>query len=71
MDMVQEVEGLFDDPDFAGVVFQHWHCSGDERLPHGNPEFAPRVVGRDLILRLFERASQVPDWFSVRPVFYR
>lgn len=62
---------LLDDPDFAGIVFQHWHWSGNERMPKGSPEFAPRHVGLDLIERLLDRANTQPDWFSARPVFYR
>lgn len=54
---------LLADPDFAGLVFQHWHVTGDERQPAGPIEFAPRSVGEDLIDRLLARESQT---FEVR-----
>jgi hypothetical protein len=62
------IEDLFDDPDFAGVVFQHYHVTGDEHVKNGCSQFAPRSVGRDLVQHLMDRHS---DEFEVRPVFWR
>lgn len=56
---------LLDDAEFAGVVFQHWHVTGDERQPAGPAEFVPRSAGEDLLDRLLARESET---FSVRPV---
>jgi hypothetical protein len=65
------VDGLYADPDFAGVIFQHWHCSSDERLPNGDPAFEPRNVGEDFVERQMLRAELSDGWFSVRPVFFK
>lgn len=56
---------LLADDDFAGLVFQHWHVTGDERQPSGSPQFAARGSGEDLMDMLLARESET---FSVRPV---
>lgn len=56
---------LLDDDDFAGLVFQHWHVTGDERQPKGSPQFVARGSGEDLLDMLLARESET---FSVRPV---
>lgn len=62
---------LYEDPDFAGLIFQHWQCEGDERIPAGGRHFAARELGQDWLQRLIDRAEKNPSDFSVRPVFYR
>ena len=56
-------------PHFAGVVFQHYHVSGDERLPNGNPEFAPPNAGQDLLVRLLLRGDGHDPFFGAYAVF--
>lgn len=59
-----------DNPNFAGLVFQHYHVYGDERLECGSPEFMPASVGEDLIRRTLERAETSDGSFDARPVFW-
>lgn len=54
---------LLADPDFAGLVFQHWHVTGDERQRAGDPCFVPRIVGEDLLDSMLARESEA---FEVR-----
>lgn len=61
---------LFDNPNFAGIVFQHYFVSGDERLEHGSPTFMPASVGEDLIRHTLERAETSDGSFDARPVFW-
>lgn len=56
---------LLADDDFAGLVFQHWHVTGDERQRSGDPCFTPRSVGEDLLDILLARESET---FEVRPL---
>lgn len=63
------MNNLFDNPNFAGIVFQHYHVSGDERLEYGNPVFMPASVGEDLLRRTLERAETSDGSFDAYPVF--
>lgn len=56
---------LLADDDFAGLVYQHWHVTVDERQPASRELFAPRTVGERELDQLLECES---ERFSVRPV---
>jgi hypothetical protein len=56
---------LLDDPEFAGLIYQWWHITGDERQPHGNPVFVPRECGEAALDATIVNES---DTMTVRPV---
>lgn len=53
---------MFDNPDFAGIVFT------PPGSPH--PHLAPREWGQEALERLLEAAGQTDRGFPARPVFY-
>ena len=56
---------LLADDDFAGLLIQHWHVTGDERQPWGGPHFVPRSASENELDRILSDASET---FEVRPV---
>ncbi len=68
--IADDVAAWFDDPDFAGIVFQHYHVVGDEQIENGNPYYVPRSHGREQITAICNRGGD-PFSFRVRPVFFR
>ena len=71
MDIAECVAILFDNPDFAGVSFQHWYVRGDERVQNGEVCYAPRTVGRPFVESVLQRAKDRPMEFTVVPLFTR
>lgn len=68
--MSYNVDDLFDDPDFVGLVWQSYHVAGDERQPAGNPIFVPRGHDQGLIERWLRMGGEVVN-ADVYPVFRR
>lgn len=66
-----DLDEIIDHPQFAGVLCQHWHCTGDERYPHGAAFWTGRGAGLDWCLALLARAQRKPDEFSATPLYTR
>jgi len=68
---MHNIEDLFDDFHFVGVVCQRYHVVGDERLETGDPEFVPRSAGRDRIAYVLACAEESDGTRAAYPVFSR
>lgn len=66
-----DLDDIIDHPEFAGVLCQHWHCTGDERQPWGSKFWCDRDVGLDLCLHNLAHAQRSPDTFSATPLYTR
>jgi hypothetical protein len=59
---------LYDDFDFAGVLQQHFHQTGDESVPWGPSIWLPKEWNRDLVELLLKRESSK---FRLTPLYRR
>lgn len=68
-----EVQQLFDDPDFAGITIQRYREHGDERMEDGEPQFMPRQRGRKEMAGWVERhiTSLPVSSYKITPVYAR
>ena len=62
--------GTFDDPDFAGILIQLFHVTGDERMPEGDPTFIPRACLTYERLQAWNERADWDDSVSIRYLRY-
>lgn len=65
MNMTQALEH----PDFAGILWEQWRESGDERMLVGE-QFAPRSSGARYLEALIAGIESDPIRFTGRALFY-
>lgn len=65
---LERIDAWFEDPDFAGILFQPYHVTGDERQPSGNSSFVPKS-SRGLLTNVTVNAEGRAD-IQIQPLFH-